>query len=188
MAVEAVKSIQVMDLLYARGSSLNISKDIMLETLKKSYEKDNRTRILFFISDGEITKDENLESFNDIDKYVDDGAILGYGTEAGGYMKIKDYYTDVEEYVEDKTDYPYKNAVSKIDETNLKKIAKDIGIDYIKMDRPQKIDNKINEIIRQAVSDEDETKKTSYGDIYYIFVAPLAILLIYEFMSYKRRL
>ena len=56
-------------------------------------------RILFFISDGEITSEEKLSSFSSIKKYVDDGAVLGYGTSSGGKMKITDSLTKTENYI-----------------------------------------------------------------------------------------
>ncbi len=48
-------------------------------------------------------------------------------------MYVKSYYDDRKELLEDTSDYPYKPAVSKIDEDNLKKIADDLGVDYINM-------------------------------------------------------
>lgn len=188
MTVEAIKSVNIMDELYARGSSLNVAKEDMLKILEKSYEKEDKYRVLFFISDGEITNDKELESFSNLKKYVNNGAVLGYGTETGGNMRIKKWYSDVEEYVQDETVFPYEKAVSKLDESNLNKIAKDVGIDYIKMNKQEDINYKIKEIKKQIVSSEGETNKSSYVDIYYIFIAPLVILLIYEFISYRRRL
>lgn len=80
MASQSIKSINVMEEFYARGSSLNTPLDNMLQQLKSSNEKKDRTRIVFFISDGEITSDEKLESYSELKEYVADGAVLGYGT------------------------------------------------------------------------------------------------------------
>ena len=71
---------QIAEELYATGSTPNIVLDDMLKVLKASKEKENRKRIVFFISDGEITNNENLKSFAELKKYVDGGAVLGYGT------------------------------------------------------------------------------------------------------------
>lgn len=189
LAVQSIKSMQVMGNFYAKGTSINIAKDEMIKTLKKSNEKENKKTILFFITDGENTNGSQMTSFSEAKQYVDNGAVLGYGTQQGGYMKVKDGYEGPEKYIEDKTStqYPYPKAVSKIDEENLKKISTDIGIDYIHMEKQSNINNKIKEIQKLIENTEGETKK-AYSDIYYIFVIPLIPMLIYEFINYKRRL
>lgn len=191
MTVEAIEAIKIAEPTYAKGSTLNIAIYNMKKTLEASEEKKDRTRVVFFISDGEITNEEKLKSFNSLKKYIYNGAVLGYGTNKGGNMKVKYSYKDEEEYLEDKTtnEYPYPKAVSKIDENNLKQIASDIGVEYIHMNKQSDIDKKIKEIkkeIQKGISEED--KKTAYEDIYYIFVIPLIVLVAFEFINYKKRL
>ena len=128
---EAIDIIEPIDELYAKGSSLNTPLETILESLKSSEEKGDKIRILFYISDGEITDDSSLKSYNSVAKYVNDGAVLGYGTTKGGYMKTKSRWDETEEYIMDYSDYKYDKAISKIDEKNLKSIANDIKIDYI---------------------------------------------------------
>jgi len=148
----------------------------------------DRKRIIFFISDGEITNDDTLKSFSKVEEYIDNGAVLGYGTAQGGNMKVKESYTDEMSYLEDKSEWPYVKAISKIDESNLKKIAEDMGINYIHMDKQSNINNKLKEIKQKLLKNADSETKDSYTDIYYIFTIPLCGLLIYEFINYKRRL
>ena len=51
---------------------------------------------VFFITDGEITNNDSLESFSKASKYIDYGAVLGYGTKEGGKMYPKsDYNTEI---------------------------------------------------------------------------------------------
>ena len=132
-AKSVLDSIYPLDSLYARGSSMNVCIDVMTDTLKRAKEKNDGNVVVFFISDGEITNDDRLKSFDGAKKYIDGGAVLGYGTKEGGNMYVKSYYDDRKELLEDTSDYPYKPAVSKIDEDNLKKIADDLGVDYINM-------------------------------------------------------
>lgn len=80
LTIEAINTIKVMDELYSEGSSLNISLENTVYSLGNSAKKPDRKRIIFFISDGEITNDETLKSFSGAKKYIDDGAVLGYGT------------------------------------------------------------------------------------------------------------
>lgn len=103
-------------------------------------------------------------------------------------MKITDSLTKTENYIQDRTSYPYKDAISKIDENNLKKISEDIGIDYINMQNSSNIKEKIKKIKKSAKTDLSDSDKSLYKDTYFIFVIPLCILLIYEYINYKRRI
>ena len=191
MTVQGLQTMQIAEELYATGSTPNIVLDDMLKVLKASKEKENRKRIVFFISDGEITNNENLKSFAELKKYVDGGAVLGYGTTSGGYMKVTDRYSGSTSYLEDKTDYsiyPYPKAVSKIDESNLKAIANDMGIDYINMSKQANVNSKINEVKKKYEDASSVENKNGYTDLYFVFAVPLLGLLVYEFVVYKKKL
>lgn len=194
IAQAEIKSIQLESDTYAKGTSLNIVKNCLEQTLKSGSNSKNKVTevVVFFISDGEITKEgENLNSFANLKQYVSNGAVLGYGTQEGGKM--------VNSLYEDKPDseYYYKyyydqshnrvTALSKIDEGNLKKIGGDLGIDYIKMDRKENINSKLKSIKEQVEkANKTEKKVKAYQDIYYYFSIPLAILLIINFIIQKR--
>ena len=80
-----LKAINLENDFYAKGSSLNLVKDVLENTLKEERKKQNGDSkfVLFFITDGEITKEgEKLESFSSIREYISNGAIMGYGTES----------------------------------------------------------------------------------------------------------
>lgn len=191
MTVQGLQTMQIAEELYATGSTPNIVLDDMFKVLKASKEKENRKRIVFFISDGEITNNENLKSFAELKKYVDGGAVLGYGTTNGGYMKVTDRYSGSTSYLEDKTDYsiyPYPKAVSKIDESNLKAIANDMGVDYINMSKQPNINSKISEIKSRYEDASSVENKNGYTDLYFVFAVPLLGLLVYEFVVYKKKL
>lgn len=184
---EAIDTLSVIKEYYATGSSLAISKEDIQYLLELSIKKKDRIRVVFFISDGETTEKNNFKSFSNLKKYIDNGAVLGYGTKEGGYMKIKDTYTQEEKYIEDTTqEYPWPKAKSKIDETNLKKISQNLGIDYINMSNKSKIDYKLKQIEQVLDKNINEEEKANYTDIYYLFVLPLVIILGYEFINYKR--
>lgn len=183
-----IKGIGVTDELYAKGSSMNICKDMLVELVKAAHEKNTGKVIVFFISDGEITNGDTLDSFKETAKYIDGGAVLGYGTSKGGNMYIKDYFSDDLVVIEDKSEYPYKKAVSKIDEENLKAIAKDMGIEYINMTTENKLDTVIDNIKKDTASLGDEDSRLDgYKDIYFIFIIPLLGMLVYEFINWKRK-
>lgn len=197
MVQAELKAIKLEEDYYAKGSSMNLSKDILEKTLKdeKKRQKDNSEFIVFFISDGEITKEgEQLESFSNIGQYVTNGAVLGYGTTSGGKMVNSGYADNPNSisyyiYYYDKESYESITAISKLDEKNLKQIATDLKIDYIQMSKPSNIDYKINDIRKQSSNSQiNEQKTSSYKDIYYYFAIPLVILLLIDFIIKKRRM
>lgn len=168
--------------LYAKGSSLNMPYNTIKDYLKKSKEKSN-FNILFFISDGEITNNEKLRNYYDISDMLDDGAVLGYGSNKGGYMKSTTDFSDNKYIIDNSSN---NKAISKIDESNLKRLANDLNIDYIHMNKKNNIEDKLSEIKYRINKKDYSSNKSNYNDIYYIFVVPLFILLIIDFDRIRR--
>lgn len=185
-AKNTVNAIYPLEELYARGSSMNVCKDLLEETLENTANKKDGKVIVFFISDGEITNEDTLESFANLSDYVDGGAVLGYGTGKGGKMYLKSMLDDKVEALMDTSEYPYSEAVSKIDEKNLKKIASDMGIGYIHMTKQSEIDSVLKDIRNNAEIKREDVTTSGYKDTYYFFMIPLLLLLIYECVEYKR--
>ena len=168
---------------YAHGSSLNIVKSIIEETIKSDMEKHEKKYkyVLFIISDGEITKkNEQLESFETIGDLIINGAVMGYGSLNGGKMY---QYKASNSFIYDPNGYSFTApAISKIDENNLNKMAKDLNVEYIKMDNTSNIYNKIKEIKSDMTKLETEKKEVDdYQDIYYYFAIALFILIMIDF-------
>lgn len=186
----ALDSLNGQTTLYATGTSLNIVADF----LEKSLDNDRDTyQLVFFISDGEITGDEKLKSFSKIQEYVDGGAVLGYGTESGGKMKVGAFTNDDEPeyltYYDD--DFDEQTALSKIDEDNLEDIAGDLGISYIHMEKQSDIDDELKGIknnMKNAAPNEGVTSTDGYSDTYYIFVLPLLLLFIVDYIYCRRKI
>jgi len=189
MAVETIGLLHGQTKYHAQGTSLNEVMGAMEQVLdddRKNY------KILFFISDGEVVNSEELKSYKGLEQYVDAGAVLGYGTEKGGPMKTVEYLDEEPEYLYYYDDqYNEKLAISKIDEGNLRNIASDFGIDYVHMTDQSEIGSTIKDL--QAKVDnleitEDMESKEGYVDIYYLFVIPLVLLLLWDFIYYKRKI
>lgn len=186
-----IDSLDVMISMYAKGSSLNAPIKDMGYDLKNSAKDISRKRIVFYISDGEITNDEKLKSYSDLKKNVDGGAVLGYGTNKGGKMKVKKYsFSDSTEYLDDNTQntYPYPKAISKIDEGNLKQIAKDLGIEYVHMQKTSDVDKTLKKISSNINKETTKFGVNTYDDTYYIFAIMLTMVLFFELINYKRRI
>lgn len=184
---EAISIMTPINELYAKGSSIDVSLDSIMYSLKNSKKKNDNNRIIFFISDGENTSNNSIKSFKSISKYISDGAVLGYGTKKGGYMKDESEYA-TNEYIMDYTGTNFGKAISKIDEKNLKEIANDMDVDYIHVINSNNINSKIKQIKNKTKSTLESNDKSSYDDIYYIFVIPLLILLFIEFDRFRRRI
>lgn len=189
MAMETIGLLKGSSHYRARGTSLN---DVM--TAMESILDDKRTnyKIVFFISDGEIVSSEKLKSYSGLKKFVDGGAVLGYGTEKGGPMlPVEDYENPAEAtYLYYYEEYDQKLALSKIDEGNLKSIASDLGVDYVHMEKQSAIDGVLKDLqseIENLEVTEDMDSKEGYADIYYWFVIPLVLLLVWDFVGCKKK-
>ena len=172
---------------YAKGTTF---KDVV-NTMKKTLDtEDKHTKIVFFISDGEVTNNGKLASFEELSDYIDGGAVLGYGTEDGGYMKAYGYSGDEEEEYVDYRDenFNYVKAKSYIDETNLKQIASDLDIEYVHMTKTERIDKVLSSLKNISVTSSEVVKTEGYSDIYYWFVIPLLVLFVIDLIYCKKRL
>ena len=194
VVMSAINSLEGQTQYYAGGTSLNMPYSTMKEALEKAHEQDSeRAQIVFYFSDGEITaKDEKLESYKKLKSYIVTGAVLGYGTEKGGKMLVHTYEGDYADpfYMQTRDkDGDLVDAISKIDEDNLKAISKDLGIPYYHIEKDSTIREVVSDISDyvQEFSEEGKVETEGYADTYYYFAIPLAVLLIYDMVYYKRR-
>ncbi|MBR6172281.1 MAG: VWA domain-containing protein [Eubacterium sp.] len=176
---DAFSTIVNPDPYYAKGSSLNVPIDTMEELLISSSKKEERKTVIFFISDGEITDGSQLASFKELEQYVDGGAVLGFGTEDGGKMKVTNSYSS-KNVTDPETG---KDAISKLDEENLKKIADDLQVDYIHVREAGDISYLVETIKNGSSIRMEEAEMIHYEDIYYYLAMGLAALLIWELIS-----
>lgn len=174
---------------YAKGSSMNIPIEDIETQLESSNKDADRARIIFFFSDGEITNEDSLDTleYNKLGDYISDGAVLGYGTTAGGEMLIKNKYSNNYEYLKDTSTYPSSNAISVIDEDTLKEIANCLDVDYLNVNNTKEgLDSKLADIKSGVRASINSIDKSSFDDTYFIFVVPLLGLLVYEFIYFRR--
>jgi len=113
----------------SRGSSIGIANRMLADTLSAAAKAaPERSRMVFYLGDGEQTASRDPESFAASAKYVDGGAVLGYGTSEGGPMQKTTGQGDRAsgEYIE----YQGERALSVIDEDNLRRVSEQLGVEY----------------------------------------------------------
>lgn len=166
---------------YANGTSIDAPIDIMRDTLETATKKTERSRIVFYMGDGEQTSDTSPKSFSELRGLIDAGAVLGYGTESGGKFKEVSYAGTSESYATYfDENYNMRDALSIIDETNLRNIANDIGVVYLHSENTDDVARIIDEVSKSATQISTGRKVSVRQDIYWIFALVFVGLLLWE--------
>ncbi|MFE6735845.1 VWA domain-containing protein [Microbacterium sp. NPDC057650] len=157
----------------SRGSSIGVANELLAKTLQSAAKAaPDRARMVFYLGDGEQTSQNEPESFGTAQKYVDAGAVLGYGTKDGGAMKITTGRgTTNSGYIE----YQGEKAHSVIDEKSLEKIADQLGVTY----EHRTADAKIT-LPEAPKTTTDYAESGEVGDVtelYWIFALVIVLLL-----------
>lgn len=118
---------------YAKGSSVTAAREVLADRLAEARDAHpERPRIVFYLGDGEHTSGQEPEPLQMDSGLVGGGAVLGYGTPAGGRMKENtgtgsDGGAGDGPYVQDGG----ADARSRIDEDRLRGIASQLGVPYV---------------------------------------------------------
>ncbi len=119
---------------YAKGSSISAARQVLAERLAAARDSHpERPRLVFYLGDGEQTSSTAPEPLGMGNGLVSGGAVLGYGTPAGGRMKENtgaesDGGARESRYVQDAEG---RDAVSVIDEGRLREIASQLQVPYV---------------------------------------------------------
>ena len=176
---DAVKALRIPDRWMAEGTSLNSPFENMEYMLSHMGKEEGHERIVFFLSDGEITVDEERIDFTDMASMIDGGAVLGFGTEKGA--------TIIDKYGMTLFDYDTcSDAVTCLDMESLNDLADELEIDCIQM----KNRKDVSEVIEKAIVNAEEVLANrddldNYDDIYYMFVPGFMILLLAVFLLFR---
>ena len=148
---------------YAKGSRLDEALATMRQLLPRSGPGGGYD-IVFFLSDGEHNVQPPPQSFERFEGVVAGGAVLGYGTTDGAKMHV---YVGRDEnpelYIHD-----YEtgtDAVSRIDEAKLNKIADELGVVYVHRTEPDDVGDIADEAAAQVgtvYAGERETVRRLY--------------------------
>jgi Ca-activated chloride channel family protein len=107
--------------------------------------------VVFLLTDGEQTVQPAPRSFARLDPAVAGGAVLGYGTEDGARMRVyvgRDQTATL--YIHDYDSGA--DAISRIDEENLRRLAEQLGVTYVHRTEPSDVGDIAKASARQAGS------------------------------------
>jgi Ca-activated chloride channel family protein len=148
---------------YAQGTRLDEPLTTMRQMLPRS-GPDGGYEVVFFLSDGEQTVGPAPRSFEHLEPAVAGGAVLGYGTTDGARMHVyvgHDATTDL--YIHD---YETEaDAISRIDEENLGRLADQMGVEYVHRTEPSDVGDIAEASARQvgtAYAGERDTARRLY--------------------------
>lgn len=170
---------------YSKGSNVDRALTPLLVEISEAREQDPESSVLvYFLSDGENTDEQESESFSQAAGFIDGGAVLGYGTAEGGPMKAQGG-EDHGEYITGPDGQP---GISSIDEQQLQAIAGGMGVPYLhRVDPEAPIEGTMEGIELRPVPIESTRGVASFEDWYWVAAIPLAALLIWELgeMTYR---
>ena len=176
---DAIKAIRIPDRWLAGGTSLNAPFENMEYMLSHMGKEEGHERIVFFLSDGEITVDEEMIDFKDMASMIDGGAVLGFGTKKGATITDKNGNTLY--------DYDtFSDAITRLDMDSLNDLADELEIECIQMENRKDV----SDVIGKAVANAEEIMANrddldNYDDIYYMFVPGFMIMLLAVFLLFK---
>lgn len=174
-----VDTIQTASTWSANGSSIDAPVDKTKSELER-IRKDNpqRGRVVFYMGDGEQTARSTPKSFDVLRGLISGGAVLGYGSSAGGRM-LEDpiYGSEQQKYMRVYDDSGKQiEAVSRMDERNLNAIASQMGVKYTHRTQPGDVDALVEGIdISRIIAGSSEID--AYEDYYWV-LAPGFIALV----------
>lgn len=162
---------------YSSGSSISAPVDKLDELLRE--DESERTTIVYYLGDGEQTSDEEPQSFEPIAGLIDGGAVLGYGTDAGGRMKQYFGYETQEPnaYIADPS--TGGDALSHIDEESLAGIAEQLGVTYLHRDASSSPEA-AREGIHVTPDDGRAAEPSETAELYWVFAVPFGLLALVE--------
>lgn len=171
---------------YSRGSSVDRPLDTLLAGISEASREDPSSHVLvYLLTDGESTDGRAPATFAPAAQYVDGGAVLGYGTAAGGPMKARGGEQDGR-YI---TDSSGARGLSHIDEQQLQLIAGQMGVPYFHRTAPgQDMKASMQGITLHPVPTTNSSRVPAFRDWYWIAAIPLAALMIWELGALTYRL
>ncbi|WP_134739917.1 vWA domain-containing protein [Nocardioides sp. 503] len=169
------------------GSSLDRPLATMASLLSELEERSpRRPRLVVLMGDGENTDARAQRSFAQLAPLVDAGVALGYGTVAGGRMPLVEGRPE-QGWVQARRG---GDAVSRIDETNLRAAAQEMGVPYVHRTAPAGLDAMAAEWADRFQEPDpayDGAEVPVALDLYWMFALALVALGLVDLRRYWRR-
>lgn len=169
---------------WSTGSSIDRPLDALTRALEGAAERNpGHMRLVFLLSDGEQTVEEQRASFAALATLVDGGAVLGYGTAQGGPMRSYDGSLDPAPdapYIPDPDDAG-RPGLSKADEANLRALADELGVPYLHRAEPDDaVATLVEDVDPQQVAGATGRERTSWSPVVWPFALVVAGVLLAE--------
>jgi Ca-activated chloride channel family protein len=181
----AVDLVNPYDSLYSDGSGIDEPVSAVTKQLAEAKaEQPERTRIVIYLGDGEQTARRPVGSFAPWAPYVSGGAVLGYGSTAGGRMR---YYSTgtgpTKDYVTGPDGLP---AASKYAPQTLQAAASQIAVPFTHRTAPGPVRASLR-VPRTRPAGSGGAGGQRAGETYWIFAIALGLLAATELAGVGRR-
>lgn len=167
---------------YSVGSNLGSANEVLEKTLRQSVSVEpDRAKLVFFFTDGEQTSMADIGSYANIQQYVNGGMVYGYGTVEGGKMLKQNGYVIVTNedspYIMDESISPPVEALSKLNEDNLRNISEELGLEYVIRDADTPI---MFPLVDPGDLSSDITQMNTITDYSWLVASMLLIIVAFE--------
>jgi Ca-activated chloride channel family protein len=183
--VSAVDGVRREDSLEGHGSLMERAVPDAVEILGRARDQHpERRRVLVLASDGEVTEGQDGSGqWAQVRDLLGGGLVIGYGTSAGGRMRVFGDSTE-ESWIYDRE--RGADALSRIDEPRLRRIAADLGARYVHSERPGQVAAAVAGIERSYRDDGSGTP--ARHDLSWVLGLALLALLVPELLDAVRGL
>lgn len=182
--------------MYSGGSAIDRPAGVLADALAGAAQRNPaNVRLVFFLSDGENTDgdlsagDASVDAYGPLAGLVDGGGVLGYGTAEGGRMRVYDGTANPNQpWIQDTTRTPHTDAVSRIDEENLRALAGVLGVPYLHRTAPGGLGSLADGVDVETIVEDGRTTVNVYRDLYWPFAWLVVALLAWEAFDQARAL
>lgn len=172
---------------FSTGSALDWPVPTLERLLTSAKEaRPANTRFLIVMTDGENTQvggdqTDDVSPWAALTPLIDGGAVIGYGTEAGGPMKL--FLAGGAQTDEYMTDMDGSPAISVIDPVTLDELATTLGVPLLVNPSEEQVEAEAQKIIDTGISIEDD-RKVEITYRYYTWVPALFGGVVVAFFVY----
>lgn len=172
----------------SKGSSITVADQTLAGRLAASADSHpERPRLVFYLGDGEQTAAKPPAPLKAAPPLVDGGAVLGYGTKAGGPMRDFNFGSKPGPWILDKQ-AGHTPALSRIDEQALQDLAGQLNVPYVHRERPGELGATMADTSPSIASQPDGTDRLGAGrwELYWLLALAAFGVALWELGSLTR--